>query len=109
MHKFACRKKLQKMKRDYVSIHNQMLRTRKSVAGEDYKILPYQVDEDTLARSKKQPKFVKKGKTAFVRDVDNIEDWIEGERKDEADRRICRGELVGEAVKEQVSRKQLSM
>ncbi len=93
--------KLRRLKKNLVLTHNKMLRTRRDSFGEDYKVLPYVIDEETLARSKKQPKFVR-GLANFVRDESNLMDWGESERKDEADRRICRGQLVGEMVRVQL-------
>ena len=71
-------------------------------SSSSYQVLPYLIDEDSLLRSRRQPKFVSRGDLSFVRDLENSLDHVEGERKDEADRRVCRGQLTGERVREQL-------
>ncbi len=98
------RSRLRDFRRSLVLAHNGMLRTRKAVCGEDFKVLPYLVDEETLGRSRKQPKFVRG--LRFQRDAGEVLDFVESERKDEADRRICRGQLVGQHVQEHLAESQ---
>jgi hypothetical protein len=91
---------MEHMRRFLVATHNQMLKKRKKLVGDGFRLLPYLVNA-TLGRDKQQPKFLK-GIVQYKRDSADIDEHVEGERKDEAMRRICRGDLVGDKVTEQM-------
>ena len=90
---------LKKYTKTFMESNNHILKSRKTTVGEDFRVLPYIVDEN-LERSKKQPKFVKK-LGPYVRDKLDVNEYVESERKDESDRMICRGSLTGAMVEEQ--------
>ena len=86
---------------DYVAMgiretNNQHLLQKKRIWHLDYTLYPFLVDE-TLARKKRQPKFLKAARQ-YKRDPKNQEEVISGELQDEADRKVCRGDLVGDRV-----------
>eukprot|EP00094_Tigriopus_californicus_P006961 TCALIF_06702-PA protein Name:"Similar to P4HA2 Prolyl 4-hydroxylase subunit alpha-2 (Gallus gallus)" AED:0.31 eAED:0.31 QI:0/0/0/1/0/0/2/0/1029 len=81
-----------------VRTHNNILRSKKRLVGEGYKVLPYLVTDD-LKRKPTQPKFVKK------LDPSKREHKFEANEQldinEDIFRRICRGQIVGQAVKNQ--------
>eukprot|EP00095_Tigriopus_kingsejongensis_P001280 snap_masked-scaffold359_size197282-processed-gene-0.4 protein:Tk01280 transcript:snap_masked-scaffold359_size197282-processed-gene-0.4-mRNA-1 annotation:"prolyl 4-hydroxylase subunit alpha-1" len=78
---------------------NHYLTTRRAPFGQDYRVLPYLVD-DNLEKLKKQPKFVRQ-MGPYKRNITNPNEYLQGDLREEAERRVCRGELVGQKVKDE--------
>lgn len=87
---------MSKLRKYLKQSQNHYLKTRKTLQGLDFRILPYFVDDD-LKKSTKQPKFVRELST-YRRNYSDTNEYKEGERRDEADRRVCRGEYQGTAI-----------
>ncbi len=52
-------KLLEQTKKALVQMHNGLLSKKETTFGADFQVLPYLIDEDTLERKRKQPKFVR--------------------------------------------------
>ena len=78
-----------KLKQKVVEIHNKLVIQRKSrISEQDSKVFPYLVDENTLLKKSKQPKWVKKTQW-FARS----KDFKHGLKKEDAFRQICNRKL----------------
>eukprot|EP00094_Tigriopus_californicus_P006960 TCALIF_06701-PA protein Name:"Similar to P4ha3 Prolyl 4-hydroxylase subunit alpha-3 (Mus musculus)" AED:0.43 eAED:0.43 QI:0/-1/0/1/-1/1/1/0/479 len=88
------------LKKYLIQSQNHYLKTRKAIFGLDYRILPYFVDNN-LEKRAKQPKFVR-ALGEYTRLLNDTNEYLEGERRDEADRRICRGEYQGSSIDKEV-------
>jgi hypothetical protein len=89
---------LKRLQRVVIELNNKNLMKKRKTIGEDFKVLPYIVDED-LGRKKSQPKFVKTLSVPPGRDPYDENQFRQGEVLEDVDRMICRGDLVGEFVK----------
>lgn len=90
---------MEKFKNKLVMTHNNVLKSKKRLVGDGFKVLPYLVTLD-LEKKSTQPKFVKK------LDPSKRENKFEANEQPDVNedifRRICRGQIVGQEVKKQI-------
>jgi len=83
-----------------VKVHNEMLVKKKQRVGPDYKLLPYVVNLD-LEKKKKQPKSLE-NLAVLNRSSSDADVFESGDKKEDAFRMICRGDLSGKYNEEYV-------